>query len=531
MAYRELGMIEIREIVRRWVAGEKVRSIARGSGIDRKTVSRYVEAARGIGMSRGAPSGLSDDQVEAIRVQVQRPPVREPSWEVQTLLPYAEQIKEWLTQDELRLTKVYRRLKEQGVRVSYSTLYRYAREQKYVGQPRVTVRVACPPPGQAAEIDFGVLGHWTDPATAECCRISGLLVTLCYSRYAYLHVCRRQNLDAVLEGLEAAWVFFGGVTARVVMDNLKPVVNKADRYSPVIDRVFLEYAQYRDFVVDPAVARHATGKPKVERGIPYFRDLTEMQERAERWCREQAGARVHGTTQQVPREVFEGEEQATLIALAPKPFDRPYWAKATVHPDHHIQFQRALYSVPTRYLGQRVEVRGDSQLVRIYHRGELIKTHPVTRPGRPATDYADYPEGRAPYALRAPESCIQRAQKLGSAIGQFVSVLLSGPFPWSHLRQAQKLLRLVERYGAERVNAACRRALAYELLDVYRVENILKAAQDNDDLLQPPPSCLSKPLPELSARFARPPQVFAHRRLHQPLDEADVYRPGQRPTP
>jgi hypothetical protein len=86
---------------------------------------------------------------------------------------------------------------------------------------------------------------------------------------------------------------------RLVEDNLKPVVTRADRYTPGIDRVFLEYAQFRGFVVDPAIVRHATGKPKVERGIPYcredffrgevFHDVAEMRTRAVAWCRDIAG--------------------------------------------------------------------------------------------------------------------------------------------------------------------------------------------------------------------------------------------------
>jgi transposase len=84
---------------------------------------------------------------------------------------------------------------------------------------------------------------------------------VCYSRYAFLWISLRQDLSAVLDGLEAAWVFFGGVVKRLVEDNLKPVVTRADRYTPGIDRVFLEYAQFRGFVVDPAIVRHATGKP------------------------------------------------------------------------------------------------------------------------------------------------------------------------------------------------------------------------------------------------------------------------------
>ena len=88
----------------------------------------------------------------------------------------------------------------------------------------------------------------------------GLLVTLAFSRYAFLWVALRQDLPTVLAGLEAAWTFFQGVVRRLVVDNLKPVVTRADRYAPQIDRVFLEYAQHRGFLVDPTVPRHPTGK-------------------------------------------------------------------------------------------------------------------------------------------------------------------------------------------------------------------------------------------------------------------------------
>ncbi len=376
--------------------------------------------------------------------------------------------------------------------------------------------------GEAAEVDFGLLGLWTDPATDQRRRVWGLLVTLCYSRYAFLAVSLRQDLAAVLDGLEAAWTFFGGVPRRLVIDNFKPAITRADRYTPTLARVFLEYAQFRGFVVDPAVPGHATGKPKVERGIPYvrqdffrgedFRDLTDMQARAVVWCRDLAGTRVHGTTRQVPRIVFETTEHAAVLPLAPEPFDRPTWAQATVHPDHHIQFRRALYSVPTRYVGQRVEVRGDSRLVRLYHRGELIKVHPPQPPGGRATDYTDYPAERAAYALRAPEASIRRAHTLGPAVGQFTAVLLSGTFPWARLRQAQKLLRLADRYGAERVNAACARALAFELLDVRRVETILRTALERE----PGPTERGTVVP-LPARFAGAPQSF----VHCPRDEEE----------
>ena len=104
-------------------------------------------------------------------------------------------------------------------------------------------------------------------------------------------------------------------------------------------------------------------------------------------------------------------------------------------------------------------------MVRIYARNELIKTHERKPPGGRSTDYTDYPDGRAPYALRWPNYYCKRARDLGTAVGDFTDKLLSGEFPWSRLRQAQKLLGLAERYGAARLDAACRRALDFDLLE------------------------------------------------------------------
>jgi transposase len=513
MAYRELSVIEVREVLRRYVLGESVRAIARGTGVDRKTVTKYLRAGQALGVHPGGPAP-SEEQVVGVLAELRAPGPRGSSETAELLRPHQTTIQAWLD-DGLRLTKIYRRLRQQDLAVSYSTLYRFAQTHCGFGTPTVTVRVADSPPGEAAEVDFGLLGYWTDPTTGRRRQVHGLLVTLCYSRYAFLYVTLRQDLPALLDGLEAAWAFFGGVVKRLVIDNLKPAVTTADRYAPVVDRVFLEYAQARGFVADPTVVRHPTGKPKVERGIPYaredffrgeaFRDLPDMQQRAGVWSRETAGTRLHGTTRRVPRVVFETEERATLSPPPTAPFDRPTWAEATVHPDHHIQFQRALYSVPTRYVGQRVSVRGDRKLVRIYHRHELIKTHPRQAPGQRSTDYADYPAALTPYALRAPDWCIRRGAELGPAVGQFLTVLLDGVFPWARLRQAQQLLRLADRFGAARVNAACARALAFDLVDVRRVQRILQTALEGE----PAPGERGALVP-LPARFARPPASFAH---------------------
>jgi transposase len=183
MAYRELGMVELRELIRRWQGGASVRAIARGTGMDRKTIAQYLRAAHAAGLRvDGAPP--TDEQLMAVAA-TRRPGrpsnVDAPSPELELLRPHAPHIRAWLTEG-LRLTKIYRRLRAQGVAVSYSSLYRFARSACDFGAPVITVRVADPPPGEVAEIDFGVLGLWHDPVTRRPRRVYGLLVTLCCLR-------------------------------------------------------------------------------------------------------------------------------------------------------------------------------------------------------------------------------------------------------------------------------------------------------------------------------------------------------------
>jgi len=202
--------------------------------------------------------------------------------------------------------------------------------------------------------------------------------------------------------------------------------------------------------------------------------------------------------------VFQDEERQALLPWDGQPYEIADWREAKVHQDHHIQCQQALYSVPSSLCppGQKVEVRVDSKLVRIYHRGQLIKTHVRQPKGGRATDNADYPAELSAYTTRAPDGIKAKAAELGPAVAEFAERLFEGPLPWSKVRQGHKLLRLGQRYTPHRLDAACRRALEVDLIDVRRLERILVQALEEETTPQPPES-----LPE--GRFARPGSAFA----------------------
>lgn len=524
MAYREVDMWEILEILRRVGRGENTTAIKEATGRSRKTIRRYVAVAAELGW---CPGDREPDEQLAVAVMRRFRPGRKgnsPGDVERRLLPHQSRLKEWLEEKDgkrgLRLTKVHQLLAREGIDVPYSSLHRFA--VKYCGfsdRRRLTVRVAPCEPGELAEVDFGRLGLVFYPETGRRRVLHALIVTLIYSRHQYVHVTHSQKLVDLIGGLEDAWQFFGGVTARVIIDNLKAAVTKADRYDPVFQRTFDEYAHYRGFIIDATVVRHAKGKPHVERNVQYVRenffrgetwhDRDHVQREAIRWCRQVAGTRIHGTTRKRPLAVFENIERARLQPLVKERFDTPLWKECKVHGDHHISFEKALYSVPTRYVGKHVWVKGDSRLVRLYVRGEVVKIHCRKPPGGRSTDYDDYPKERASYAMRDPDRLLKEARRHGSHIGHFMSNLLAGRFPWAKLRQAQKLMRLGDKYGWHRVDQACRRALAFDLVNVKRVEFIIKSNLDNQEAVgkkDAPAAVVQFPL-----RFEREAESFTHR--------------------
>jgi hypothetical protein len=396
------------------------------------------------------------------------------------------------------------------------SLHRYAMRREWLTSRRSTVRMADTRPGEVAEMDFGRLGLMVDGETARRRVVWALVIVLGYSRHSFLWPLMRQQVGDVIEGLEAAWAFFGGIPRYLVLDNFPASVAGPDALNPRLTRAFLEYSQHRGFIADPARVHHPKDKPKVENGIRYvrerffkgsqFRDLADMRLAARAWCREVAGGRVHGTTRRLPLVVFNEEERAALLPWDGEPYEVADWRDVTVHPDHHIAYRYALYSVPhhTCPPGTKLEVRGDAKLVRLYHRGMLVKAHPRQPRGGRSTDPEDYPKELSPYTLRCPDRLKRQSAELGQWVGAFADRLLSGPLPWARVRQAQKLLRLGERYTPARLDAACHKALAVDLIDVRRLERLLIEALEaesspaEDAVVAPP------------GRYARPGSAFAH---------------------
>jgi transposase len=168
-----------------------------------------------------------------------------------------DQLKTWLIDDGLTVVKAVELLGRRGAVVPERTAHRYALEVLGVGRSvrGPTVPVADGEPGKELQVDFGKMGLINDPDTGRRRVLHALVFTAVFSRHCFVWLSFRQTTEAVIAGCEAAWGFFGGIFAVLVPDNLAAVIDKASPTDPRFNQAFIEYAQSRGFVIDPARVR------------------------------------------------------------------------------------------------------------------------------------------------------------------------------------------------------------------------------------------------------------------------------------
>jgi hypothetical protein len=209
-----------------------------------------------------------------------------------------------------------------------------------------------------------------------------------------------------------------------------------------------------------------------------FRGLGDANRQLEGWVLGEAGNRIHGTTHERPLTRFEETERTLLQPLPDQAPEPATWARVKVSTQGHVQFERALYSVPFSWIGQTLWLRATSSSVQVYADHRLVAVHGrLARPGQRSTVEDHLPPNVLAFRRRGPEWCREQAEGVGPACAELVGGLLDHPI-LDRLRAAQGIARLGERFGAVRLEAACRRALAFDDPRYRTVKTILERGLD-----------------------------------------------------
>jgi transposase len=494
MSKRRFEMYQYRQALLRMRQGDSDRQIARGGLMGRpKAAAVRVEA-----QARGWLDPATAVPDDAALAEVFGTSVR-PATCVSTLEPFRAEIERWAA-NGIQGTTIHAALcRNHGYTGSYSSVRRFL-QGIAAAQPRPSTMRLDFAPGDAAQVDFGAGPIVPHPRTGEVQKTWVFVMTLCWSRHQYAELVLDQSVATWLACHRRAFEWFGGVPQRVIIDNPKCAITRACNTDPVVQRSYAECAEAYGFRISPCPVRDPQKKGIVESGVKYvkrafvplrdFRDLADANRQLGEWVMGEASTRCHGTTREQPLARFVDSEKALLQPLPDVAPELAVWAQVSVHGDAHVQFEKALYSVPFRLQGQRLWLKATTSSVSLYQDHGLVATHPRARsPGQRSTVQDHLPPNGLAWSLADPQYCLAEAERIGPNCRRVIERLF-GDRVLDKLRAAQGVIRLAKTHGKTRLEAACERALAFDDPRYRTIKTILArgleqhAAEDAVDTLQ-----------------------------------------------
>ncbi len=476
MSNRRFEMYQYRQIIFRLRSGESMRSIARTKLADRKTIRRIRSIAKKQGWL-DINNEIPNDEILAKHLGHPKPLPKS-----NLLFPHQAKIEEWYRQG-IQASTIHITLQRQhGFAGGYSSVQRFIKNLKNKSYDVTTILEF--KPGECAQVDFGLGPKLIDKVTGEIVKTWIFVMVLAWSRHMYAEVVLRQDVETWLGCHRRAFCFFNGVTKKIVIDNAKCAITNACYYDPVVQRAYAEYAEGYGFIVSPCPPRDPQKKGRVESGVKYvkknfvplrtFNDLTDANKQLMHWILETAGNRIHGTTRAKPLNLFEETEKLFLKSLPDNPPESAVWAKVKLHSDCHVMFLKCRYSAPYQFVKQELWLRASETTIRLYHENILIAVHPrLFKLGSKNTLEEHLPANALAYSMQDSQWCLEKAKKIGDHCEQIIHKLLTDSVT-DYLRAAQGIIGLHKKFGNERLDAACRRALVFQSPRYKTVKSILQ---------------------------------------------------------
>lgn len=488
-------MRKIREVMRlRHSVGASAREIALSVGVARSTVAEYFYRSDVAGLRWPLPEEISDEDLERLLF----PPVPGEDEPVRPLPSWPE-IQKQLTRKGVTLLLLWQEYKETnpgGYGYSrFASLYR-----EWQGKTELRMRLHHKA-GEKQFVDFaGLTMPITDPETGEVRQVPVFASALGASQRIFAKAYEAQTLESWLSGNADSFEFYGALVEILVPDNPKPCVTSPDRFEPVVNPSFAEFARHYRIAVIPARPKKPRDKSKVENAVlqverwvlaplrnQTFFNVPELNlaiaERVE-WL----DTRVMKGCGQSRREVFEQIDRPAMRALDVPRYQFARWKSAKVAPDYCVEFEGHRYSVPFTLVGKRVELRVTPSVVEIFESSQRVCGHPRSFSRRGfSIETSHMPVAHREYAEWTPERIENWAAQTGPSTREFVSKMMAvNTHPEQAFRACMGVISLSKRYTPERLEAACARALRFGARGYRNIKTILEKGLDKEEVVWQP---------------------------------------------
>jgi len=510
MARKRLPMSQVKEILRLLrVQKQSVRATSRALGVSVGVVSKVSNRATSQGLTWAMASELSEAEVAArlygrgAAAGAQRP-------EPDPVAMHKALMGLGVTLELLHLEY----LAEHPTGLKYTAFC--DRYRKWKKRCRVTMRQPHKV-GENASIDFsGKRPHYFDTTTGDRVDVELFVSVLGASNLTFAVATASQQVDDFIRANVLALEYFEGVPKALVPDRLKSAVLDSDPFDPTIQRAFFELANHYGTAVVPARPGKSRDKAKVEGAVliaqrwilarlrhEMFFSLRALNRRIAELLEDLNGRPMKKLGNVSRRELFEEIERAALGPLPEHRFESSRWLKVRAGVDYHVTIDEHHYSVPYVLTGELLEARLAGATIELFYMGQRVAAHPASRTKHAqTTDPQHMPRRHREWAQRDPQQLLEWACEVGPATAALMRrVLERNPVVLKAWRSGSGLKKLADRYGAVRLEEACRRALLFGAQSYRPVERMLRTGLDE------------RPLPDAEPEDERP---IAHDQVRGP---------------
>ena len=475
-------MTKYREILRLTALGLSQRDIIHSIGVSQKTVVKVQKRAREMHLSWPLDESLTDSALETLMFH------KESKVSKQKRMPDFNYIQKELHRNgvnkKLLWTEYLEECRQAGDEpLMYSQFCYYIQQDEQ--KRRATMHINRKP-GEQIEVDWaGDPAQIIDPDTGEIIPAFLFVGVMTYSQYPFVEAFINEKQRAWITAHVHMYEYFGGVTRILVPDNTTTaVLHNNDWYNQELNTIYHEMAEHYNTAIIPARVRAPKDKPNAEGSVgvistwitaalrnEQFFSLAELNKAIRRKLEEF----VHRPFQKkegTRYEIFRDEELPLLAKLPATPYELAEWKKATVQFNYHISVDGMLYSVPYEFIKRKVDVRVTDTIIEIFYNHNRIASHRrlYGRKGQYSTVTEHMPADHQKYLEWNGDRFRKWAERIGTNTCKAVhAILASQRVEQQSYRSCMGLLKLADKYSAERLEAACRKRFPTQRAPATRV--------------------------------------------------------------
>ena len=492
MPKERVTMRKIREILRlAWSCNQSRSSIAKSCGVGKTTVSDTLSRALAAKLSWPLPYDMGDDTLENLLYQTRNNPSKlsrsRPEW--------ASLQAELVSHRNLTLMLLWQEYKGNS-----PDGYQYSQFCELFRQWQKKLDLSMRQEHRAGEkmfVDYcGQTLPIVDASTGEIRDSQVFVAVMGTSNYTYAEATWSQSLPDWIGSHVRAFAFMGAVPRCTVIDNLKSGVNRSCRYEPDLNATYAALAEHYQTAVVPARVRRPRDKAKVEVGVQIVQRfiLAGLRHRtffslaeANAAIRERLDMLNNRPFRKLPgtrKSRFEELDRPAMLPVPEAPYEYAEWIKARVHIDYHVEVDEHFYSVPHRLVREQVEVRSTETTVECFHNRKRVASHlKSSMKGKHTTCPEHMPRAHREFAEWTPERFISWAARTGPSTARAVEDILSRrAYPEHGFRSCMGIISLGKRFGQDRLEAACNRALLIKGVNYRSIKSILENNLDKNPL-------------------------------------------------